>query len=341
MKKFTSIILSMLFIISLVGCGKKEKYEIEILVPTGSTETFVYSEEEIRPIRNKITIWSGAGLGDTEVILQPVNENVETGYVGEYLTHGVPVKFDTGNVKDEWFKIGVSVQNDSDRGPIAVSVEVEGVEVRITEKAEIESSEEVVVGDDLIPMVMVNGELYLDTGKESTLEARCGMMDGEITSTVDRTELPTKDNESNFGTGYGYQYGSHEGLIEIYMNDKWWIFATEKTLASSELMIDPVAPVNLKNIFTGEEAPLTVNEDIRVLQSSLSSDSWNIEGTTDCLSNIEIIINGETYKYHSDCGTFNDKVKQQYLSLDNATKEKINAILAEHISLVSEEIPIE
>ena len=33
---------------------------------------------------------------------------------------------------------------------------------------------------DLIPMVMVNGELYIDTGHESTVEARCGVMDGEI-----------------------------------------------------------------------------------------------------------------------------------------------------------------
>jgi hypothetical protein len=89
-------------------------------------------------------------------------------------------------------------------------------------------AEEVIVGGDLIPMVMVNGEIYMDTGHESTVEARCGMMDGEITSTVDGTEQPTKDNESNFGTGYGYQYGTHEGLIEIYMNDKWWIFATEE-----------------------------------------------------------------------------------------------------------------
>ena len=131
MKKYISIILSMLFIFSLLGCGKKEKYEIEILVPAGSTEAFIYSDAEIRPIGNKITIWSGAGLGDTEVILQPVNENVETGYVAEYLTHGVPVEFDTINCKEEWFKIGVSVHNDSNRGPIAVSVEVEGVEVRI------------------------------------------------------------------------------------------------------------------------------------------------------------------------------------------------------------------
>ena len=46
------------------------------------------------------------------------------------------------------------------------------------------------------------------------------------------------DNQSNFGTGYGYQYGSHEGLIEIYMNNKWCVFATEKALASSLLMIE-------------------------------------------------------------------------------------------------------
>ena len=133
MKRHNAWILVLIIIVFLAGCGKKEKHEIEILIPAGSTEAFVYSETEIRPVGNKITIWSGAGLGDTEVILKPVNENVETGYVGEYLTHGVPVEFDTRNVKDEWFKIGVSVQNDSDRGPIAVSVEVEGVEVRMVE----------------------------------------------------------------------------------------------------------------------------------------------------------------------------------------------------------------
>lgn len=94
---------------------------------------------------------------------------------------------------------------------------------------------------DLIPMVMVNGEIYLDTGHESTAEVRCGMMDGEITSEVDGSEKPTEDNQSNFGTGYGYQYGSQEGIIEIYMNDKWWVFATEKVIASSELIADPVS----------------------------------------------------------------------------------------------------
>ena len=81
---------------------------------------------------------------------------------------------------------------------------------------------------DLIPMVMVDGKLYLDTGMESSAEARCGVMDGEITSSVDGTQKPTRDGESNFGTGYGYQYGPQEGTIEIFMNEKWWVFATEE-----------------------------------------------------------------------------------------------------------------
>lgn len=232
MKKYISIMLSILCILSLVGCSNKEKHEIEILVPAGSTEAFVYSDEEICPTGNKITISAGAGLGDTEVVLKPVEVKQENAYEPTYLTHGMPVKMDVE--KGGWFKIGVSVQNDSDRGPIAVSVEVEGVEVRIPEKTDTESSEEVTVGGDLIPMVMVNGEIYMDTGHESTVEARCGMMDGEITSTVDGTNQPTKDNESNFGTGYGYQYGT-EGTIEIYMNNKWWIFATEEVRQQVQL----------------------------------------------------------------------------------------------------------
>ena len=78
------------------------------------------------------------------------------------------------------------------------------------------------------PMVMVNGELYLTTGYESTVEVRCGVMDGQITSTVEGWEEPTEDDQSNFGTGYGYQYGPTEGTIEIFMDEKWWIYATEE-----------------------------------------------------------------------------------------------------------------
>ena len=83
--------------------------------------------------------------------------------------------------------------------------------------------EEADVMYDRIPMVRVDGKLYYDTGKESTINWRCGNMDGEITSTVDGTEIPTEDNQSNFGSGFNYQYGADD-TIEIYMNEKWFVF---------------------------------------------------------------------------------------------------------------------
>lgn len=80
---------------------------------------------------------------------------------------------------------------------------------------------------DLIPMVMVNGVIYMDTGYCNEDVRKCGTFDGEITSQVAGSEIPSEDDQSNFGVGYGYQYGEQEGTVEINMNGKWWIFATE------------------------------------------------------------------------------------------------------------------
>lgn len=80
---------------------------------------------------------------------------------------------------------------------------------------------------DRTPMVMVDGILYLDTGKESTIEHTCGTMDGEITSTVDASQQPTIDGQSNFGSSYGYQVGAW-GTIDVLMDDTWWVFESEE-----------------------------------------------------------------------------------------------------------------
>ena len=452
---FWVIILAVIACVIVAVCfltnPKQDRYTLRIVVPAGSQEEFVYTDEEVSTVRNSIKIWSGDGLGDTEVLLFPVNKTAETGYTATYLTHGMPVEFDAE--KDTWFKIGVNMQNPTNED-IIVYVEVENVEVRIVDEInsviewfdyletpdemkwdgsleisltefpdvtfrwtsgemlavkgskstslytgmpiwnayfcdltgdglpelcssiswgsgmidnrviiydyangvsyelsdrgyfdftlrfheadgylyvdkrkyntdelvetgrlvfknnsiqiegfsneahqvfqaeileihgghylvkpvegswelnsadrievpirnahpspepeigdviEIEYSGEILetypaqIADvygikiikeaetwDLIPMVMVNGTLYLDTGHESKIEARCGVMDGEITSQVDGSKQPTVDDQSNFGTGYGYQYGATEGTIELFMNGKWWIFATEE-----------------------------------------------------------------------------------------------------------------
>lgn len=81
--------------------------------------------------------------------------------------------------------------------------------------------------EDRIPMVMIDDTLYLDTGRESTLTARCGMMDGEITSAVEPSEEPSENGQSNFGDGYGWQYGEGD-TIEILINDKWMVFKAQE-----------------------------------------------------------------------------------------------------------------
>ncbi len=128
MKRLTALALALVCVFGLTGCWKNDTYKVRITVPAKSTEPFVYSDEEVSATGKKITITTGDGLGTTEVILLPVNENVETGYVAAYLTPGMPVEFDA--VDGEWFRIGVSVQNDTDTDK-DVYVEVEGVEIRI------------------------------------------------------------------------------------------------------------------------------------------------------------------------------------------------------------------
>ena len=70
----------------------------------------------------------------------------------------------------------------------------DNIELSVFDELVTKHSSELPLEWDKIPMVMVDGKLYYDTGKESTVSARCGVMDGEITSTVDGSEIPTKDN---------------------------------------------------------------------------------------------------------------------------------------------------
>ena len=132
---FWVIIIAVIVCVGVAVCfltnPKQDSYTLRIVVPAGSQEKFVYTDEEVSTIRNSIKIWSGDGLGDTEVILSPVNKTTETRYTATYLTHGMPVEFDAE--KDTWFKIGVNMQNSTNED-IIVYVEVENVEVRIVDE---------------------------------------------------------------------------------------------------------------------------------------------------------------------------------------------------------------
>ena len=132
---FWVIIIAVIICVGVAACfltnPKQDRYTLRIVVPAGSQEEFVYTDEEVSTVRNSIKIWSGDGLGDTEVLLFPVNKTAETGYTATYLTHGMSVEFDAE--KDTWFKIGVNMQNSTNED-IIVYVEVENVEVRIVDE---------------------------------------------------------------------------------------------------------------------------------------------------------------------------------------------------------------
>lgn len=129
MKKLMVLIFALVCIMSLAGCSVKGKsYTIEIIIPAGSTEAFVYSDEEISPQKNYLKISAGAGIDSTQVVLKPVEVREKTAYEPVIVEQREPVKMDVE--KGAWFKIGIGIMNPSDKD-ITASIIVENVEIRI------------------------------------------------------------------------------------------------------------------------------------------------------------------------------------------------------------------
>lgn len=72
------------------------------------------------------------------------------------------------------------------------------------------------------PMVKVDGTTYTDTGYENAM-VTCGTADGEIKTSVDGKRMPENNDESNFGTGYGYQVWE-KGYINVEIEGRWILF---------------------------------------------------------------------------------------------------------------------
>lgn len=193
---------------------REDTYKVGITIPAGSEGGIYYSDEEISPYGNRITLWADEGLSDTEVVLMPSGVENEQTAASEYMTPGMPVRIKAE--KDVWYRIGVNVSNPAKEDK-KVYVRAEGVQIRIA------SGTEENVKYDIIPMIMAGGKYYYDTGRISSRTDRRKEMDGEITSSVDGSEKPIENNQSNFGSGYPYQLGEDD-TIEVNIDGKWVIF---------------------------------------------------------------------------------------------------------------------
>ena len=66
----------------------------------------------------------------------------------------------------------------------------------------------------------------------------------------------------------------------------------------------------------------------KTLRQILDSGSW-VPDATDCASDYVLTFDSRTIYYHSDCGTFNERLEQSYQSLhpSDAERETVNAII--------------
>ena len=80
---------------------------------------------------------------------------------------------------------------------------------------------------DRRPMIMVDGVIYLDTGKQMPVEMEESAFLGTITSSVDGSEMPTQNGESNFGCE-GAPYAYLDDGLAVLLDNEWVFFEKEQ-----------------------------------------------------------------------------------------------------------------
>lgn len=96
----------------------------------------------------------------------------------------------------------------------------------------------------------------------------------------------------------------YQGLPRIfYWTDRGWA-----------VLPGELPDVSAANVWNREGAVKLPFEDAAVIAGLVESGTW-AEGTSDCSNDCVLFMDGEELLYHSDCGTFNDAVKERNLHL--------------------------
>ncbi len=221
MKYKRCVILAAIFMIASGCSGKKTLVSLEEAVNMkmdGDKSLLVYYEDDGQTVED-------VKLGEASLIFEGVIKEIHGASAVIEADEGFPIR-NSGDMVSVTLDQDAALAQVGDRVRVTYSGAVmETYPLQLEKQSSIEplGREE----SDRIPMVMIEGSLYQSVGEISDMEGRCGVMDGEITSSVEGTEIPLEDGQSNFGTGYGYQRvdGEH---IDIYMPfgdpDKWeWV----------------------------------------------------------------------------------------------------------------------
>lgn len=106
-------------------------------------------------------------------------------------------------------------------------------------------------------LIMVHGILYYDSA-ELSAEGAQGEYDGIIDSKCEG-DIPTEDNQSNFGTGYGYKV--HQEKIDVLIDGDWHVF---KPFIESEwdFLNGGINPASTETTYTYEDE--TTDSEIQI-----------------------------------------------------------------------------
>ncbi len=120
-------------------------------------------------------------------------------------------------------------------------------------------------------------KLYVDTG-ETASGARCGVMDGQITSSVSADKIPKKNGQSNFGSGYGIQYGRRENLMEVQIDGVWHVFAyNENNFDGVSMQVVKISPskatLEMKN---STDLQVQYGDDFQLERLKKKTGEWDI-----------------------------------------------------------------
>lgn len=114
-------------ILLTAGCGGNTEYPVTVTVSAGSTGDFYYTEEQVFACGSSIFVRPGDGAGEMLVMLKPMNESFNTGFVAETMTPDSPAELDLQ--KGEWYRVGVFLENQGAED-MTVTLLVRGVKVQ-------------------------------------------------------------------------------------------------------------------------------------------------------------------------------------------------------------------
>lgn len=115
-----------------------------------------------------------------------------------------------------------------DGGPVWKLEDGRYLEVTVNEKGKITEARftESPVLWDRCPMIRVDSALYFDTGKTMAGEVDPSAIVGKISSTVDQSQIPQEDGQSNFDY-VGADYAKVEEGVVILIDGEWVLFEPE------------------------------------------------------------------------------------------------------------------